>query len=72
VWAGIGQVQPSLSLPSIFFQARSRYFVAGFPVGVLLLAFGIGKANAYTRARHSSAGCRSQAGGSTTRPVRRT
>jgi hypothetical protein len=34
------------------FQARLRYFVAGLVVGVLLLSVGLGKANAYTQAKH--------------------
>jgi hypothetical protein len=33
-------------------QTRVRYFLCGLVVGVLLLSVGLGKANAYTRARH--------------------
>jgi hypothetical protein len=32
--------------------ARIRWFVAGFAVGILLLSVGLGKASAYSRARH--------------------
>ena len=33
-------------------QARLRYFLAGLVVGVLLLNVGLGKANAYAKAKH--------------------